>query len=142
MKKLVFITMILVIIIVLGCEQKSKPSSEVEKTAVNVAETWLAMVDEGKYGQSWDEAAEFFRNAITKENWEKTLQNLRPTFGKVISREVKSTTYTTSAPGAPDGEYVIIQFNTKFTNKSRAIETVTPMKDKDGVWRVSGYYIK
>ena len=23
-----------------------------------------------------------------------------------------------------------------------AVETVTPMKDEDGVWRVSGYYVK
>lgn len=27
-------------------------------------------------------------------------------------------------------------------NKKSAIETVTPMMDKDGKWRVSGYYIK
>jgi hypothetical protein len=26
--------------------------------------------------------------------------------------------------------------------KKTAIETVTPMQDKDGAWRVSGYYIK
>jgi len=42
----------------------------------------------------------------------------------------------------PDGDYVIIQFDTSFENKKSAIETVTPMLDKDGVWRVSGYYIK
>ena len=62
--------------------------------------------------------------------------------GKLISRQVKSTSYRTSLPGAPDGEYVIIQFKTSFDNKKSAIETVTPMKEKDGSWRVSGYYIK
>jgi hypothetical protein len=29
-----------------------------------------------------------------------------------------------------------------FTNKKEAVETVTPMKDEDGFWRVSGYYVK
>ena len=48
----------------------------------------------------------------------------------------------TSLPGAPDGEYVVIQFDTSFTNKKVAVETVTPMKDEDGIWRVSGYYVK
>jgi hypothetical protein len=62
--------------------------------------------------------------------------------GDFISRSVKSAEYATSLPGAPDGEYVVIQFSAGFTNKKSAIETVTPMKDPDGKWRVSGYYIK
>jgi hypothetical protein len=52
-----------------------------------------------------------------------------------------SSTYTETAPGAPDGEYVIILFDTSFENKKSAVETVTPMMD-GGTWRVSGYYIK
>jgi hypothetical protein len=48
----------------------------------------------------------------------------------------------TSLPGAPDGEYVVIQFMSSFENKRFAIETVTPMKDKDAKWRVSGYYMR
>jgi hypothetical protein len=62
--------------------------------------------------------------------------------GKLISRKVKTQVYKTSLPGAPDGEYVVIQFETSFKNKKAAVETVTPMMDEDGVWRVSGYYIK
>ena len=50
--------------------------------------------------------------------------------------------YTTNLPGAPDGEYVVIQYKTSFQNKASAIETVTPMRDPDGVYRVSGYYIR
>jgi hypothetical protein len=56
-------------------------------------------------------------------------------------RKVSSSTYTTTAPGAPDGEHVIIQFQTSYENKQEAVETVTPMMD-EGEWRVSGYFIK
>jgi ribosomal protein S17E len=45
-------------------------------------------------------------------------------------------------PGAPDGEYVILQFETTYEKKRQAIETVAPMKEKDGKWRVAGYFIK
>jgi len=38
--------------------------------------------------------------------------------------------------------YVVIEFTASFENKKSAIETVTPMMDKDGKWRVSGYYVK
>jgi hypothetical protein len=67
---------------------------------------------------------------------------VRKPLGKVIKRSVKSKQYATSLPGAPDGEYVIIQYETSFEKKKVSIETVTPMLEKDGKWRVSGYYIK
>jgi hypothetical protein len=116
--------------------------SDKEQTAVLAAEKWLRMVDEGKYSDSWQEAAEYFRNAINQEQWNRSLQAVRKPLGEVVSRQMKSATYTTSLPGAPDGEYVVIQFDTAFENKKAAIETVTPMMDQDGTWRVSGYYIK
>lgn len=113
-----------------------------EEEAIKAAETWLALVDAGDYAKSWDAAAAYFRGAITKEKWEQTLEGVRPPLGKVLSRKVKNTQYATSLPGAPDGEYVVIQFETSFAHKSDAVETVTPMKDEDGKWRVSGYFIR
>lgn len=113
-----------------------------EKAAVVSAETWLKLVDEGKYGDSWTEAAEYFQTAIPQEKWDQQLAAVRKPLGKVLSRKVKSKSYKTEVPGAPDGEYVIIQFNTSFENKKTSIETVTPMLAKDGKWKVSGYYIK
>jgi hypothetical protein len=115
---------------------------EKDKAAVTAAKKWLDLVDEGKYGESWKESAEFFRNAVTPEQWDQSMQAVRKPLGKLISREVISKSYTTSLPGAPDGEYVVIQFKTSFENKKSAVETVTPMIDKEGKWRVSGYYIK
>jgi hypothetical protein len=112
------------------------------KLALSSAETWLSLVDEGKYAESWNEAAGYFKGAVKQEQWQEMLKAARKPLGKVISREVKSKSYRTSLPGAPDGEYVGIQFDTSFENKKSAIETVTPMKDKDGKWRVSGYFIK
>jgi hypothetical protein len=110
--------------------------------AVSAAEKWLATVDAGGYAESWKEAAELFRNAVKPEQWEQSLQAVRKPLGKLVSRKVQTKTYKTSLPGAPDGEYVLIQFETSFENKKTAVETVTPMMDKDGKWRVSGYYIK
>ncbi|HEY5894810.1 MAG TPA: DUF4019 domain-containing protein, partial [Chthoniobacterales bacterium] len=60
----------------------------------------------------------------------------------LVSRKLKSAKYTKTLPGAPDGEYVILQFNTTFANKKEAVETVTPMLAQDGKWKVSGYFIK
>ena len=123
-------------------ESTEKGNSEAEKIAVEEANAWLALNDNGQYAEGWDEASELFKKALEKEAWEKQLTAVREPLGKLISREVIKKEYLTSLPGAPDGEYVVIQYSTDFENKKDAVETVTPMKDKDGHWRVSGYYIK
>jgi hypothetical protein len=113
-----------------------------EAAALAAAKTWLELIDHGKYGESWEAAAAYFKGAVTKEYWEQTLAAVRKPLGAVVSRELESKTYAQSLPGAPDGEYVVIQFNTSFGKKKSAIETVTPMLDTDGNWRVAGYFIK
>jgi len=133
-------------IILAACTQDHKQDvtnhSADEQAAVQVAKKWLALVDEGKYRDSWDEAADVFKNAVSKDEWEEMLGKIRPPFGKVLERNVKTKAYKTSVPGVPDGEYVVIQFQTKYEHKANTIETVTPSKEEDGKWRVAGYYIK
>ncbi len=112
-----------------------------EKAAVASATVWLALVDGGKYPETWDHAASRFKNALNKDQWIASLERGRTPLGKVVSRKLWSNMYTTSLPGVPDGKYVVIMYNTEFENKKSAIETVTPMLDKDGKWRVAGYQI-
>jgi len=110
--------------------------------AVSAALSWLTLVDNKKYVKSWDEASQYFKNTVTSKQWSQIIQATLVPLGGKISRKLKSTNYATSLPDAPDGEYVVIQYETSFENKRSAIETITPMLDKDGRWRVSGYYIK
>ncbi len=113
-----------------------------EEMAVKASAQWLALVDGGRYAESWDESAQMFKAAVTREKWKDSLIAARKPLGKSISRSVLSKQFTTSLPGAPDGKYVVIQYASSFENKKSAVETVTPMLDKDGKWRVSGYYIR
>jgi Protein of unknown function (DUF4019) len=112
------------------------------EAAQKAAESWLALIDAGNYDGSWEQAAALFKGAVTKEQWRKAITSARAPLGKVLSRKLKSAQYTTELPGAPDGKYVVIQYDASLENKKSAIETITPMLDKDGQWRVSGYYIK
>jgi len=113
-----------------------------EKAAVEAAEAWLSILDSGEHEKSRDEAAAYFRNTVRKELWEASLKPIRRRLGHLVSRKVLSKKYMTDIPNAPPGKYVIIQFQARFQNKTAAIETVTPMLERDGKWRVSGYYVK
>ena len=113
-----------------------------EEAAESSAREWLALVDSGKYAASWKEASQLFKANVSQEQWEKTMRANRVPLGAVQGRKLMSATYATSLPGAPDGEYVVIKYESSFEHKKAAVETVTPMLDKDGHWRVSGYFIK
>lgn len=129
------------VLLALGAQAATADEAK-ERAALAVAQQWLAAVDQGQYAKTWKEAASYFRNAVTQDSWEQSMEAVRKPLGKRVSRSVTSVTYTTALPGAPDGEYVVIHFETVFEHKSAAVETVTPMLDTDGKWRVSGYFIQ
>ena len=110
--------------------------------AAESAQHWLALVDGRNYAASWDTASSLFKGHVSKEEWARMVSAVRTPLGKVMSRKLKSADSTTSVPGGPDGQYVVIRYESSFEHKKSAIETVTPMRDKGGQWRVSGYFIK
>lgn len=128
--------------VVIGANAESANKSKEEKAATVAAAKWLKLVDTEKYPESWEQAAPLFKEAISKSKWLEAMDTTRKFFGKNISRKVKSRRYHTELPGVPDGKYVVIQFQASFAHKKDAIETITSTLDKDGKWRVSGYYIK
>ena len=70
------------------------------------------------------------------------LTGTRKPLGSLVSRKLSNERSTKSLPGAPDGNYVVMQFDTSFSNKKSAVETVTFVQEKDGKWKAAGYYIK
>jgi hypothetical protein len=106
------------------------------------AESWLGLVDGQQYAESWRAAATLFKNAVTQQMWQQLVQTARSPLGTLKSRAVKSTTSAKTLPGAPDGEYVVLQFNTTFERKALALETISVVLEADGNWRVVGYFVK
>jgi hypothetical protein len=133
---------ILLAIPLLLARAASAGQDEAVAQARQAAQEWLAIVDGGQYLKSWDEAATLFKSAVSQPNWEQAVRSARGPLGALRSRQLKSATFARALPGAPDGEYVVIQYDTRFENKAAAIETITPMRDRDGRWRVSGYFIR
>ncbi len=111
------------------------------RDADEAAGKWLALIDGRQYQDSWEQAASLFKQQVSTDNWRQSISTARQPLGAMISRKLISATYATSLPGAPDGEYVVLQYQTRFKYKKSAIETVTPMLDNKR-WRVSGYYVR
>jgi hypothetical protein len=126
------------------CESKNcyhNNMSDYDPAAERAALEWLTLTDRGDADASWTAAASLFRAAVPPEQWKHALALARQPLGALVSRHLASAKPATELPGAPDGEYVVFQFSTTFEKKRTATETVTPMRDSDGEWRVSGYFV-
>ena len=143
MKKMILTSIAIVLLFDLNYGQlKIMENDSTKNLAIIASNSWLKLLDEGKYQESWEKASSLFKNSISKKHWEDALNGFLPNFGIVIQREFISAEFKTTLPGVPDGQYVIISYKTEFKNKNNSIETVTPMLDKDNIWRVSGYFVK
>jgi len=116
-------------------------NTDQENAAIATAGQWLALLDTGKYADSWREANEYFRNSIKQDQWNKTVQSVRINLGKLKTRKLKAKLHKTPSPNEPKGRYLIIQYASSFQNKKSVTEGVVVMLDKNGRWQVSGYHL-
>ena len=126
-----------ILMVLIGSCSKDKTTA-----AKGAAEAWFKLVDSGNYAQSWEQAANLMKTSVAKEQWQQILDSNRTPLGSLISRKLTSAEYREELPGAPAGQYVVLQYHSTFEHRNSVTETAAPTLDKDGTWRVSLYYIK
>lgn len=126
----------------IALSRSSPDTVAVSAQAQSVALAWLVSIDAGEYSHSWETAATLFKNALPEDQWVSRISALRRRLGELRSRSVSSTRVAGALWGTSGAEHVVIKFNTSFAHEAQATETVTPVKDSDGQWRVGGYYVK
>jgi hypothetical protein len=118
------------------------PDEETSIKATDAAVKFLYLVDNGEYGQSWEVASTHLQETIGKQEWEEKLEAIRGAIGTVAERVKDDVTYLEAAGDMPEGEYVVILFNTNFSEREFVVENVTLHLATDGAWRVGGYFLK
>ncbi len=119
-----------------------RPDKEKAAAASAAAGKFLHLVDTDQFAQSWQISASLLKEKVPEQKWVDQLQRTRAITGPLVERTQDSMSYSTSAKDSPEGEYVLITFDTDFKQKPDVSEIVTVMLDKDKTWRVAGYFIK
>jgi uncharacterized protein DUF4019 len=109
--------------------------------AMAAAQAWVAMLDARQYARSWEASSGSFRDNVSRNQWEASMQSSREPLGPVLSRKIRAVD-TRQLAGATPSEFVMIQFDTRFENRPLTIEVVTPTLEADGSWKVSAYQIR
>jgi len=112
-----------------------------KKAAAEAAEAWLKLIDGGKYPESWEGAAEFFRKRVPKDVWDGQLSKIRGGLGKLKSRELLFASRGEKLPATPKGEYFVLKFRSVYEKGGLRVETAV-VSLENGEWKVSGYFIK
>jgi hypothetical protein len=115
----------------------SASASPVQAEVVRSARDWLAMVDAGRWDESWRATGSSFRTMNTAKVWADVSEQVRVPLGAVTSRADLSHE---NIPAPPHG-YELVKFRTSFANKPGALETLTLVREGQA-WRVVGYIIE
>ena len=121
-----------------SCSEEVDLSAEQRDASLS----WLAVVDAGEYSESWGETSTLFQAAVSKSDWVQQVRGARGPLGSLSTRAQNQAVFATNLPAAPDGNYIVITYDTSFGNKALATETHTLYQESDGSWRTAGYFIK
>ena len=108
--------------------------------ATQKAQQWLEAMDARRYDEGWKDSAAVVKEGRTEQGWIREVSGAREALGKPVMRELKRAEFTTQVRGAPQGEYVVAVFLTKFSNIPPALETIL-LSHEDNDWRIGGYAV-
>lgn len=110
-----------------------------EREVVKAAEAYLAVMDEGRFGQLRDMGAAFVKRRETREQYSQKFQKIRDTLGKAIHRTLDWVRLLDDPAGMPKGRYANVQYQSNFERVQKTWEVVSLVLESDGQWRVAGY---
>ena len=115
--------------------------SDAISDAVDAANDWLSIVDEGKYPKSYEEFSRRTKFTLSLSEWVEQCMRTRAPLGELISRNLQSKRLQTRLPSGRSGLCVILQYQSKFKN-GMSTEMVAVGMDPDREWRIASYSVR
>ncbi len=119
-----------------------QPTLGDDKEAIQAGMKWLALIDTGKSGFAWDEASKQLKSTVTRKQFIAGIRDARKPLGKLESRTAVKFARSHDLPGAPAGDYAIIEYDAKFADGKRVTEQLVWTLEEQDIWRVAGYYYR
>ncbi len=143
--RLAAVAIIATLAIVLSACARHGPVNVVKAKAdaLKAANQWIKLVDAGDYAKAWAATAPEFQKQVSKKEWIRGLDGYRKPMGKLLRRAVTQEQYAnklSDSPASSFGDYVVVQYRSRFERKDSANETVLTML-RGGRWVVAGYFI-
>ena len=111
-----------------------------KEAAQEAATEWLELTDTGEFAQSYEQSAALMTEKVNQKQWEQKIGQREKQLGALQSREFAEAQYRDSLQQLPDGEYVLLRYESQF-EKAKFNEVLLAMKE-DGEWKVASYTLR
>ncbi|WP_017664415.1 helix-turn-helix domain-containing protein [Porphyrobacter sp. AAP82] len=111
------------------------PESEAD-AAARAAGDFLALIDQGRWAESYAATGAEFRRLNTLKAWSDVSARLRTPLGHMLTRDITGNDYV---PAPPQG-YRLVRFRSTYADGTAQTERVS-LAWEDGAWKVAGIVI-
>ncbi|MCM2263873.1 MAG: DUF4019 domain-containing protein [Desulfuromonadales bacterium] len=139
MKTRLGIFLALLLILLLPCPSWAT-GDEQQQVAV-AARHFVTLLDAGDAELAWRQLTPLAQILKHQEQWLLLHKTLRKAYGPLDKRDLRGVTLQHRYAMLPDGRYANVQFDTVFSNKRTAVETIILTLSEDGRWLVHDYVI-
>jgi DNA-binding CsgD family transcriptional regulator len=115
-----------------GTEPEAGARSEAA-AAARAADAFLALIDEGRWAESYAVTGVAFRRLNSLAVWTDVSERVRPPLGAVLTRDLAGNEYV---PAPPEG-YRLVKFRSTYANGTQQTESIS-LAWEDGAWKVTG----
>ena len=122
--------------------QGEQPTLRDDREAIDAGMKWLALIDSGKAGAAWELSSKQLQSAVTRGKFIAAMRDARKPLGKLEERTAERFARSHQLPGAPDGDYVIIEYTARFPKGKKLQEQLVWSIEEGEIWRVAGYYYR
>ncbi len=119
-----------------------QPTKGDDKEAIEAGKKWLALIDAGNAGAAWDSASKQLQSVVKRDQFVAEMRDVRNPLGKLTARTAVRFARAHDLPGAPTGDYAIIEFDSKFAAGGHLAEQLIWTIGPGDIWRVAGYYYR
>ncbi len=109
--------------------------------AIVIAEQFVQLVDENKYVAAYGGASELMHLSFSEADWVAKVKLSKELVGEVIERKLVSVLARETYPHFPDGEYLLVYFESQREYKQKATEILL-LRALAGKWQVCTYRLK
>ena len=121
-----------------GQEPARAPDSAITG-AERAAHRWFALLADGNYAASWEEASRYFREHVSREQWAVNAEQLERQFHRADLRKLVEARWLQDEPPLPRAEYVVLRWLTVVDEFRQVGERVIMAHETDGAWRPATY---
>lgn len=91
---------------------------------LKTSDRFLGQLDRGDYRAAWTQTTSLFQALNQQSAWAHRQETLRTAYGPLTGRQLTRLSHRDTYAQSPDGNYVIIQYDSVFRNKTTCCETV------------------